>query len=163
LEVHVSRAFVREIDDAPPEVQERPVSAAPNRVTPRGASLIAGAITSIEQQLAASSDQDATANLRRDLRYWLSRQASMQIHPYAVAPTAAGFATSVAIRRGNQTRTVSIVGEDEANPAAGFIAWTAPLARALDGAEPGDEVELDAAGHRDVVVILAVAAIGNAA
>ena len=30
------------------------------------------------------------------------------------------------------------MGEDEADPSAGRIAWTAPVAQALLGSEPGD-------------------------
>jgi transcription elongation factor GreB len=36
-------------------------------------------------------------------------------------------------------RTVTIVGDDEADAAAGRIGWSAPLARALIGAKAGDE------------------------
>jgi transcription elongation factor GreB len=36
-------------------------------------------------------------------------------------------------------RTVTIVGDDEADAAAGKIGWSAPLARALIGARIGDE------------------------
>ena len=36
-------------------------------------------------------------------------------------------------------RTVTIVGDDETDAAAGRIGWSAPLARALIGAKVGDE------------------------
>jgi transcription elongation factor GreB len=36
-------------------------------------------------------------------------------------------------------RTVTIVGDDEADAAAGLIGWSAPLSRALVGARIGDE------------------------
>jgi transcription elongation factor GreB len=36
-------------------------------------------------------------------------------------------------------RTVTIVGDDEANASAGTIGWSAPIARALIGASVGDE------------------------
>ena len=36
-------------------------------------------------------------------------------------------------------RTLTIVGDDEADAAAGRIGWSAPLARALIGAKVGDE------------------------
>ncbi len=38
--------------------------------------------------------------------------------------------------------TYRIVGEDEADPSSGRIAWTAPVARALLGSEPGEFREL---------------------
>jgi transcription elongation factor GreB len=39
----------------------------------------------------------------------------------------------------DERRTVTIVGDDEADATAGRIAWSAPLARALIGARVGDE------------------------
>ena len=36
-------------------------------------------------------------------------------------------------------RTLTIVGDDEADASAGRIGWSAPLARALIGAKAGDE------------------------
>ena len=39
----------------------------------------------------------------------------------------------------DQRRTVTIVGDDEADATAGRIGWSAPLARALLGASVGDE------------------------
>jgi transcription elongation factor GreB len=36
-------------------------------------------------------------------------------------------------------RTVTIVGDDESDAAAGHIGWNAPIARALRGAKVGDE------------------------
>src|SRR5919107_5721791 len=36
-------------------------------------------------------------------------------------------------------RTLTIVGDDEADASAGLIGWSAPLARALIGAKVGDE------------------------
>jgi len=39
----------------------------------------------------------------------------------------------------DERRTVTIVGDDEADATAGRIGWSAPLARALIGAKVGDE------------------------
>jgi len=153
----MSRAFVKEIDDAPPPpLPERPISAAPNRVTPRGARLIDAAVADLEKQLAFSPAPEISAVLRRDLRYWLARQASVQIVPAASAPTQVGFGTRVTIRRGTRTTELTIVGEDEADPSAGLVAWTAPLARALEDAEIGDVVEFEAGGRIEEVTVLAI-------
>lgn len=151
----MSRAFVKEIDDAPDALPDRPVSAAPNRVTPRGAQLIRQAVTTLQAQIATTG-ADAAAGLRRDLRYWLARQASMQIVPPEPAPRAVAFGTRVAIRRAGATSELTIVGEDEADPTAGLIAWTAPLARALEGARVGETVEMEAAGRSQPIAVLAV-------
>jgi transcription elongation factor GreB len=39
----------------------------------------------------------------------------------------------------DQRRTLTLVGEDEADASAGRISWSAPIARALVGARIGDE------------------------
>lgn len=151
----MSRAFVKEDDGTPmPPPLERPISAAPNLVTRRGARLIDEAIASLETEIAAAPDEESTEPLRRDLRYWQSRRATAQLMP--PEQDGAGFATRVTIRRGGKKLTIAIVGEDEADPAEGRIAWTAPLARAIDGAEPGDTVEMEAGGRREPIAVLAV-------
>ena len=48
-----------------------------------------------------------------------------------------------------------VVGHDEADPAAGRIAFTAPLGRALMGAEVDDMVAFQ--GREDAITILAAA------
>ena len=154
----MSRAFVKEDDDAPPPPPpERPVSAAPNRVTARGYRQIEEEIVRIEAALGAGQDTEVEARLRRDLRYWTARRASAQPVPHRPEPREAGFGAKVTIRRAGAVQVIEIVGEDEADPAKGKIAWTSPLARALDGAEPGETVELgDEAIH-----LIAVAAGGE--
>ncbi len=49
------------------------------------------------------------------------------------------FGATVTIADENdRERTVTIVGDDEADASAGRIGWNAPLARALRGSTPGD-------------------------
>ncbi len=154
----MSRAFVKEDDAAPePPPPERPISAAPNRVTRRGAQLIRRQVNELKEALAQDPDDDVAATIRRDLRYWQSRQGSMQVMTPEAAPQAVGFGCRVTMQRGEAIVTVTIVGEDEANPAAGTIAWTAPLAKALEGAEPNDAVELDAGGRRETITVVSIA------
>ena len=51
-------------------------------------------------------------------------------------------------------RTVTIVGDDETDAAAGRIGWSAPLARALIGAKVGDErVVVLPAGEKSYAVV----------
>ena len=46
---------------------------------------------------------------------------------------------AVTVLRGDKTEvTFRIVGEDEADPSTGRIAWNAPVAQALLGSRPGD-------------------------
>jgi transcription elongation GreA/GreB family factor len=154
----MSRAFVKEVDDAPlPPPPERPVSAAPNLVTPRGARLIERAIVALEEQIAAVSDEKLLSPLRRDLRYWLARRSTMQIKPAVDAPTTVDFGVRATISRGGRSTEIYIVGENEAQPSAGMIAWTAPLARALKGVRPGETVDLEAGGRVEQVTVVAIA------
>jgi transcription elongation GreA/GreB family factor len=154
----MSRAFVKELDDAPPEPPlERPISGAPNLVTGSGLRLIEDKVCGLETALRAA-ESEAAAALRRDLRYWLARRASARLVASDPAPQAVGFGALVTIRRDGRESRIRIVGEDEADPEAGLIAWTSPLARALEESEPGDTVELAAGGRIVPIAVLAVEA-----
>lgn len=154
----MSRAFTKEIDDAPPPPpEERTMSAAPNFVTPRGARLIAEEIAALDAQVATASGAQLAA-LQRDLRYWSARQATMQLVPPADAPSSVGFGTTIKIRRNGRVVSLSIVGEDEADPATGRIAWTSPLAEALEGAEAGETVPFEAGGRDEDITVLEIGA-----
>jgi transcription elongation factor GreB len=53
----------------------------------------------------------------------------------------------------DRERTVTLVGEDETDPAAGRIAWTSPIGRAIRGAAVGDVRRITLpAGEREVEV-----------
>lgn len=152
----MSRAFVKEDDQAPPPPPiERTISSAPNLVTPRGARMIDGEVERIEAALAGEPGDEEEA-LRRDLRYWTTRRASAQMVAADAAPRAVAFGTRVTIRRGGETLEIAIVGEDEADPAEGLIAWTSPLAQALQEAEPGETVELEAGGRTEPIEVVSV-------
>ena len=58
--------------------------------------------------------------------------------------------------RDGQTRTLDLVGHDESEPAANRIAFTAPLARALIGAEVGDEVDFEGADEPLLITAISV-------
>lgn len=138
----MSSAFVKEDDGARPErLPERLVSGAPNLVTPRGLASIEAKVAELEAALQAAKDEAELARIRNDLRYWLGRRATAQVteSPGDVV----GFGTRVRFRRGRgPERTIEIVGEDESDPTAGRIAYVAPLAHAMMGAEPGETVEM---------------------
>lgn len=157
----MSRAFVKEDVELPEPIAERPVGAAPNRVTARGLGLIDEQIAQLERQLPPPAAGGGIESrelqlIRRDLRYWTARRASARFEPAPAAPTTVGFATIAVIARDGTDKRLEIVGEDEADPAAGRIAWTSPLGRALDGAEPGDTIDFIAAGRVQRIALLAV-------
>lgn len=142
----MSRAFVKERDDQPEELLERPVSSNPNFVTPRGLALIDAEIEAARRGLAEAheaEDKSAAARASRDMRYWTQRRATAQLKEPPHKPDTAGFATRVTIMRNDRRKQVfSIVGEDEADPANGYIAYTTPMARALMGRSEGDVVDV---------------------
>jgi len=64
-----------------------------------------------------------------------------------------GATVTVADEDDNE-RTVTLVGEDEADASAGRISWRSPLARALRGAAQGDVRRVDLpAGARDYEIV----------
>ena len=141
----MSRAFVKEQDDAPEELLERPVSPNPNFVTARGLRLIEeelAALRKAQAQAQAGGDKAAMARAARDLRYWQQRRASAQLVPPPAELKTVAFATRVTIQREDGRRQrFAIAGEDEADPAQGLIAYVSPMARALLGKAVGDFAE----------------------
>jgi transcription elongation GreA/GreB family factor len=153
----MSRAFTKEIDDAPlAPMPDRRISDAPNLVTPDGASMIEAKLKAARAALGKATDPTRQAELRREERYWLARQATKQVVPRAEAPTAVGFGVTVQLRRNGKVSQLRIVGEDEADPAHGGLAWTSPLALALEGAMAGETVEVQVGSRTDLVQVLAV-------
>ena len=69
--------------------------------------------------------------------------------------TRAWFGATVTVADDDdKERTVTLVGEDEADASAGRISWRSPLARALRGAMIGDVRRVDLpAGPRDYEIV----------
>lgn len=146
----MSVAFRRESDEEHLEPKfELPIPPGPNLVTPRGLALIRDRVADLERRIAAAP-ADARDALKRDLRYWNTRAATAELAPPPELDEA-GIGTRVRFRLNGQSRTLEIVGHDEADPAADRIAFSAPLARALIGAIPGEQ--LDFAGRTDAITL----------
>jgi transcription elongation GreA/GreB family factor len=154
----MSRAFTKEVDDAPvaPPL-DRPISTAQNLVTPRGAELILAKVAELDSAIRRATNQSKVDVLRREQRYWAARQATMRVVPAVESPTAISFGVTAKIRRRGKPTKIRIVGEDEADPSLGLIAWTSPLALALDGAEPGEVIEFGGGGHTEQIAVVEVA------
>ena len=153
----MSVAFRRESDEEHKEPRfEIPIPAGPNLVTRRGLALIEARVADLEGALAETGEEAARGALKRDLRYWHTRRATAIVAPPPSAGEAA-FGTRVRFHLDGVEREVEIVGDDEAEPATGRIAFSAPLARALIGAGPGDFADLP--GRPEAITLLAVAPI----
>jgi transcription elongation GreA/GreB family factor len=141
----MSRAFVKENSgNGGDELPDRPISSHPNYVTPQGMALIDAELARLGSALlAAGDDRAAIAHVQRELRYWRARRASAEVVPPPADASEVRFGSRVTIQRGDgREQAWRIVGEDEADPAAGSLAYVAPLARALMGRRVGDLVEL---------------------
>ena len=155
----MSVAFRRESDEEHLEPRfELPIPPGPNLVTPRGLEHIRVRVEEIEARLEATLSEEERKAVLRDARYWRQRLSSAQLAPPADGSRVA-FGTRVSFVRDGQAQRIDLVGHDESEPAADRIAFTAPLARALIGAEVGDEV--DFAGAKEPILIGAIEVLGG--
>lgn len=147
----MSRAFVKE-DDANTsgeELPERPQSPHPNYVTPAGLAQLQAQLAELQaqrhEQMAHPEGILAEEHLKpveRDIRYFQERiERAIVIDPSAQPHDKVAFGAIVSTADDDdEVRRFAIVGEDEADPAAGKISWVSPLASALVGASVGDTV-----------------------
>ena len=154
----MSVAFRRESDEEHLEPRfELPIPPGPNLVTPRGLDLIRERNADLDAKLESSLPEEERKAVLRDARYWRQRLASAQLAP-PVNGQRVAFGTRVSFLRDGQAQAIELVGHDESDPAADRIAFTAPLARALIGAEVGDEVEFQ--GADEPLLVTAIEVLG---
>lgn len=144
----MSRAFVKEGTAELEPLPDLPLSPHPNVLTLRGLAALRDRLAAAQADLtrlrarAERLDRLPEAAAERDIRYLEARlRSAIPVDP-AVLPlteVAFGLQVTVADENGEET-TYEIVGEDEAEAALGRIAPQSPLARALMGAQVGDEV-----------------------
>lgn len=150
----MSVAFRREGDDEHLEPKfELPIPSGPNLVTARGLAQIRAKVSELEQTIAALTDDEQIKKTRRELRYWSTRQASAQLMDLP-GSEAVAFGCTVTYALNGKTRSITIVGDDEADPAAGLVSFSAPLARAMMDAEVGERV--DFGGRSEAIEIVAI-------
>lgn len=143
----MSVAFTKEGDAeaAAADLPDRPVSTHPNLVTASGLAQLDAELAAARAAYDAAqagggiaADRTAMARATRDLRYWSARRGSAQLVE-ASDCAVVRFGCTVTFERANGiTATYRITGGDEADPAAGRIAYVAPVARALLGKAVGD-------------------------
>lgn len=148
----MSVAFTREEDGeaTAAHLPDRPVSPHPNLVTASGLAALETALaaaraayTAAQAQGGVHADRTAMARATRDLRYLSARRASARLTAADPRRDVVQFGSSVTFQRADRRRrTYRIVGEDEADPAAGLVSYVSPLARALLGKAAGDEARL---------------------
>jgi transcription elongation GreA/GreB family factor len=133
----MSVAFIREESaEAAQEVSlpPRPISAHPNLVTQSGLRALQHALADshqalkVAQAIAGASDRRRALELAaRDVRYFAERVASAVPQPEPADAVVVAFGSQVTILRDDDRRqTFRIVGEDEADPRSGSIAYVCP-------------------------------------
>ena len=149
----MSRAFVKEdAGDSGDTLPDRPISPHANYVTPEGLALIDAELVRLQGELAASGD-DRIAAGRAARSPLLARPACYRRRGSCAVRRLRG-----PLRRDRhhparrRTQTFRIVGEDEADPAHGSLAYVAPLARALMGKRFGEAAEV-AGSEAEIVQI----------
>ena len=153
----MSVAFRRESDEEHLEPKfELPIPLGPNLVTARGLKLLEAKVAELEAALPALTDEIERKAHQRTLRYWRTRLATAE-RKDAISCQVAGFGCRVDLLVNGKPRTIELVGHDEADPAAGKLAFTAPLARAVMGAEVSETV--DFGGNEAAIEVLAISAI----
>ncbi len=127
----MSRAFVKDDDGGPQREPERPVSSAPNYVTPRGLTLLREALGRAE---AAGNEREA--------RYYRNRvETAIVVEPSLHPKNLVEFGATVCAHDATGgVLQIRIVGEDEAEPLRGSISWESPIARAMTDHRVGDRV-----------------------
>lgn len=148
----MSRAFTKESTDdlVAGELPERPVPTHPNYVTPRGLEQLqarARELQEIHEKLAVRTDEDSAAKqklreVERDQRYFNSQlERAAVVDPAGQPRDEVHFGATVKmLDEGGKEHRFAIVGDDEADVAAGRISWASPLAKAMMGAKVGDTV-----------------------
>jgi transcription elongation GreA/GreB family factor len=153
----MSVAFRREGDEEHLEPKfEIPIPPGPNLVTARGLALIRERVAACEAAVAAGGEEAAIASARRELRYWQTREITAEVQPAPSGETVA-FGTTVTFLLGGSRRELTIVGDDESDPASGHIAFSAPLARAMMGCEVGDFASFG--GKGDAIEVVSIRAV----
>ena len=163
----MSKAFLRESDDAPDEPVLRPVIAlAPGQrtlLTPEGAAGLRAELARLLATRPALVAPPQSADAKRELLTLdhRIRQLEQSLRTADIVPpnpgprTTVDFGATVTVREpsGEETR-YRLVGPDETDADRGAISHLSPLARALLGAIPGQTITVKTPrGRQDLLVI----------
>jgi transcription elongation factor GreB len=177
----MSKAFVKEGDDAPEEesAAPQPPSIGKNYITPAGYARLEGELrrlVEIERPevvktvawAASLGDRSENADyiygkrrlreIDRRVRFLIKRLESAEVVNSAGRDTdQVFFGASVKLKSAAGEKTITIVGVDEVDPAQGRVSWVSPIAKALLKARAGDTVTLRSPAGEEPLEILEVA------
>ena len=150
----MSVAFRRDGDEEHLEPKfEIPIPPGPNRVTARGLEQIRARLAELSALIPTVTDETALTAAKRELRYWQTREITAELMPVPSGGKVT-FGSCVTFLLKGQPRQITIVGDDEADPARGLLAFGAPLARALADGEVGEVLPF--AGQDDAIEITGI-------
>jgi transcription elongation factor GreB len=162
----MSRAFTKESTDdlVAGELPERPLSAHANYVTPLGLEQLQARARELQERhekLAGESADDSLAKqklreVERDQRYLKAQlERAVVVDPAGQPRDEVHFGATVKmLDEDGKELNFTIVGDDEADVAAGKISWASPLAKAMMGARAGDTVKWRRpAGEADIEIV----------
>lgn len=148
----MSRAFVKDDAEDPGEPVKRQPSGKPNYVTPAGLESLKAKVSGLTWLRAGlvskkRLDEPRSMELRQaemDLEYYETQiKRAILMDNRGQAAEDVRFGATVAVREPDgSVREYKLVGEDEADAAAGKLNWGSPLAGALLGATAGARVML---------------------
>jgi transcription elongation factor GreB len=177
----MSKAFVKESQEEPEE-DERPDAAPPagkNYISAPGYARLKAELKQLVEAerpevvktvawAAALGDRSENADyiygkkrlreIDRRVRFLIKRlEAAEIVHSAGRDTDQVFFGATVSFRgAAGQTRTVTILGADEVDPANGKVSWISPVAKALLKARAGDTVSLRTPSGEEKLEILEV-------
>jgi transcription elongation factor GreB len=153
----MSRAFVRESDDAPqlpqlpPQVSPLPPGAK-NYLTPGGVQRLQQELARLvddRPRLLAAAAEDIDAKRELQVLDQRIRQLQQSLSTAEIVAPAEGpadvvrFGATVTVREADGSEAqYRIVGIDEIDSDRNWVSWLSPIARALMNAHPGSQVTL---------------------
>ena len=149
----MSKAFTREDDSSEDNFAPSRAPLPPgtqNYITPEGAAKIK---TELDHLLTRKKNS-ATPSPSTDTRIQYLQSLIQTFVIVEPAPSEADrFGSTVTVLQNGSPETYRIVGVDEIDLARDHISWLSPLARALMGKRPGDQITFRApAGPQDITI-----------
>jgi transcription elongation factor GreB len=176
----MSKAFVREDADAPEEQPEPPPMPAggKNYISPAGFARLKAELRElvelerpevVKTVAWAASNGDRSENgdylygkkrlreIDRRVRFLIKRLENAEVvHSSGRDTDQVFFGATVRLQSAAGSRTITILGLDEVDPARGIVSWVSPIARALLKAREGDTVTLRTPGGEEKLDIMEV-------
>jgi len=176
----MSKAFIREDAAAPEEPPEAPAIPAGGRnyISPAGFARLKAELRElvelerpevVKTVAWAASNGDRSENgdylygkkrlreIDRRVRFLIKRLENAEVvHSAGRDTDQVFFGATVRLRSPGGSRTITILGLDEVDPARGIVSWVSPIAKALLKAREGDTVTLRSPGGEEKLEIVEV-------